>query len=111
MPETRATESEEVTPWKRSIIEEPATEEERAVAVGVGEPPMPAKIPKKKEDEKIKSEVEITTKDVMCIVHKGLIEGPIYLCPNCQTFYCLTCAYSLKAKGEKCWVCESEFRL
>ncbi len=57
-----------------------------------------------------KTEEEVTTfKDQkICVVHKGPISGAIYLCPKCETFYCLKCATHLKKNGEKCWSCKSE---
>ncbi len=53
------------------------------------------------------TEEEVTTiKDQkICIVHKGPISGAIFLCPKCDTFYCMTCAQHLKKNGEKCWSC------
>ncbi|MEX2715414.1 MAG: hypothetical protein Q6353_022110 [Candidatus Sigynarchaeum springense] len=57
-----------------------------------------------------KTEEEVTTfKDQkICVVHKGPISGAIYLCPKCETFYCLKCATFLKKNGEKCWSCKAE---
>ena len=63
---------------------------------------------KLKEIEKIESEIKVEDQKFICVVHKGQIVGTVYICPNCKTCYCLTCAYSLKANGEKCWTCNSE---
>ncbi|MFX1587328.1 MAG: hypothetical protein ACFFC1_04160 [Promethearchaeota archaeon] len=63
---------------------------------------------KLKEIEKIESELKVEDQKFICVVHKGQIVGTVYICPNCKTCYCLTCAYSLKANGEKCWVCNNE---
>ncbi|MFX1317396.1 MAG: tetratricopeptide repeat protein, partial [Promethearchaeota archaeon] len=65
-------------------------------------------ISKLKEIEKIESEIKVEDQKFICIVHKGHIVGTVYICPNCKTCYCLTCAYSLKANGEKCWTCNNE---
>ncbi len=62
----------------------------------------------KQELEKIESEIKVEEQKFICVVHKGQIVGTVYICPNCKTCYCLTCAYSLKANGEKCWTCNSE---
>ncbi|MFX1411397.1 MAG: hypothetical protein ACFFA6_13685 [Promethearchaeota archaeon] len=62
----------------------------------------------KKELEKIESEIKVEEQKFICVVHKGQIVGTVYVCPNCKTCYCLTCAYSLKANGEKCWTCNNE---
>lgn len=64
----------------------------------------------KKELEKLESELKIEQQKFICVVHKGEIVGTVYICPNCKTQYCLTCAYSLKAKGEKCWICNEEIK-
>ena len=61
--------------------------------------------------EKIESEIDIKGIEVICVVHKGPIDGPIYLCPSCRTFYCQKCAMALKERQEKCWVCERKFEL
>jgi len=64
----------------------------------------------KKELEKLESELKIEDQKFVCVVHKGQIVGTVYICPNCKTPYCLTCAYSLKANGEKCWTCNTEIK-
>ncbi|MFX1387152.1 MAG: hypothetical protein ACFE9M_08060 [Promethearchaeota archaeon] len=63
-----------------------------------------------KDLEKIESEIKAEDQKFICIVHKGQIVGTVYICPNCKTCYCLTCAYSLKANGEKCWTCNNEIK-
>ena len=64
----------------------------------------------KKELEKVESEIKVEEQRFICVVHKGHIVGTVYICPNCKTSYCLTCAYSLKANGEKCWTCNNEIK-
>ena len=63
------------------------------------------------ELKKTESEVDVEEKALTCIVHKGPIDGPIYVCPKCKTFYCTRCATALKEKGEKCWSCESDIKV
>ena len=63
----------------------------------------------KKELKKTESEVVVAGAKFICVVHKGPIEGRIYLCPHCHTLYCVKCAGVLKDKGEKCWSCEKDF--
>ena len=60
--------------------------------------------------EKAESEIKVEDQKFTCVVHKGQIVGTVYICPNCKTSYCLTCAYSLKANGEKCWTCNAEIK-
>ncbi|MFX1442710.1 MAG: hypothetical protein ACFFHV_04785 [Promethearchaeota archaeon] len=71
---------------------------------------VPSEI-EKEELKKTESEVDIEDRKILCIVHKGLIEGANYLCPKCNAFYCVRCAKALKKKGEKCWVCDSEIKI
>ena len=57
----------------------------------------------KEELEKTEAEMKIEKKEYICIVHKGPIkEDNIYLCPNCDTFYCVRCAQALKEKLPVC---------
>ncbi len=64
----------------------------------------------KQELEKVESEIKVEDQKFICVVHKGQIVGTVYICPKCKTCYCLTCAYSLKANGEKCWTCNNEIK-
>ncbi|MFX1447815.1 MAG: hypothetical protein ACFFCG_06725, partial [Promethearchaeota archaeon] len=43
-----------------------------------------------------------------CLVCLGGIEGfDIYICPNCSSIYCKTCAKALIEMENVCWSCES----
>lgn len=64
----------------------------------------------KKELEKTESEVGVEKKEILCIVHKGPIDGTVYICPGCKSYYCYKCANALKEKGEKCWSCDAELK-
>ena len=64
----------------------------------------------KKEIEKTKGEMEVDVVIDRCQVHKGPLLGITYVCPKCQTKYCLKCANALMEKGEACWVCEEEIQ-
>jgi hypothetical protein len=71
-------------------------------------------VPTQKEIEELKkteSEVDIEEKAITCIVHKGPIDGAVYICPKCKTFYCSRCANALKDKGEKCWSCKTDINV
>jgi len=57
------------------------------------------------------SEVAIDKKSFICVVHKGSIDGELYLCPHCHTFYCEKCAKALKLKNEKCWSCDRKITI
>jgi parallel beta-helix repeat protein len=40
-----------------------------------------------------------------CVVHRGVIEGKVFLCSNCNVFYCLRCKEALIDMENKCWNC------
>ena len=84
-------------------------EEIKKKVIKEGEMPMDANA--KRELEETEREVEIEKKQVMCIVHRGIIHGNIYLCQKCQTFYCDKCAKVLKLKDELCWTCGSDITI
>ncbi len=66
---------------------------------------------KRKEIEETESQMGIVKPKIICIVHKGPIIGPSYICPKCETFYCMNCARVLKTRGESCWSCKLTINL
>ncbi len=51
-------------------------------------------------------EVSVSKEKKICIVCKGKIgRNNIYLCPDCDTFYCLKCSNTLTTLENACWVC------
>jgi hypothetical protein len=54
-------------------------------------------------------EVSIAKKTRTCLVCKGKLVGPIYLCPDCSTFYCKKCSSILSTLENACWVCDTAF--
>jgi len=74
-------------------------------------PVVPLTAKDKKEIAATEAEMGVEKQAFNCVVHKGPIEGDNYLCPKCQTFYCVKCAMTLKEKGEKCWSCDTEIKL
>ncbi|MFX1495673.1 MAG: hypothetical protein ACFFBZ_15420, partial [Promethearchaeota archaeon] len=95
-----------LTEAETKIKEKPEIKEPVKIKKDAKKPDLTVK--KRKELEKIESEIKVEEQKFICIVHKGHIVGTVYICPNCKTCYCLTCAYSLKANGEKCWTCNNE---
>ncbi|MFX0037173.1 MAG: right-handed parallel beta-helix repeat-containing protein [Candidatus Hermodarchaeota archaeon] len=63
------------------------------------------------ELQKTEAEVSVEKEHHVCIVHRGKIVGAIYLCPKCETYYCMKCATVLKKKGETCWACHNKIEL
>jgi hypothetical protein len=73
--------------------------------------PIPLTSQEKEEIEKAEKEISVEKRQFICIVHKGIIDGSIYICPNCQTQYCSRCAETLQSKKEKCWSCNSPINI
>ncbi len=65
----------------------------------------------KKEIRKTEAEVSVEKESHICLVHRGKITGAVYICPECETYYCMKCANVLKEKGETCWVCHTQIDL
>ena len=63
------------------------------------------------ELRKTEAEVSVEKEHHICVVHRGKIVGAIYLCPKCETYYCMKCATVLKKKSETCWACNNEIEL
>ncbi len=78
--------------------------------LGVAEPEL-------SEEERIRemleteAEVKIEKDHFICTIHRGTIDGTIYLCPECHSIYCEQCAKTLKLKNEGCWSCNKEIRI
>ena len=54
-------------------------------------------------------EVSISKEKKICLVCKGKISRLNYICPDCNTFYCVKCSKALGNTENACWVCETPF--
>ena len=55
-------------------------------------------------------EVSISKEKKICLVCKGKVSRyNIYICPNCDSFYCEKCAKTLEGLENGCWACETAF--
>jgi len=55
-------------------------------------------------------EVSISKEKKICLVCKGKVaRNNIFLCPECDTFYCSKCTDALSNLENACWVCETPF--
>jgi len=55
-------------------------------------------------------EISISKEKKICLVCKGnLTRSNIYLCPDCDTLYCLKCSEALSDVENACWVCNATF--
>nr|MDO8109072.1 PKD domain-containing protein [Candidatus Sigynarchaeota archaeon] len=61
-----------------------------------------------KEIKATAEEVTAFKQAKICIVHKGPITGMMYICPQCDSIYCIKCATHLKESGQKCWSCGAD---
>jgi hypothetical protein len=43
----------------------------------------------------------------ICIVHRGEIEGPVFMCATCHVFYCVPCKEAILAIENSCWNCKT----
>jgi hypothetical protein len=59
-------------------------------------------------DHITEEEVTISKEKKICIVCKGKVgRSNIYLCPECDTFFCSTCSNTLITLENECWVCNT----
>ncbi len=52
-------------------------------------------------------EVSISKEKKICIVCKGKVSKLLYMCPECNTFYCVKCSNALTNTENVCWVCNA----
>ncbi len=64
-----------------------------------------------RELQRTEAEVSVEKEKHFCVVHRGKIVGAVYICPECETYYCMKCATVLKKKGETCWACHNKIEL
>jgi len=56
----------------------------------------------------LEEEVTVSKEKKICIVCKGKVKREnVYLCPECDTFYCKKCAGVLATLENACWVCDT----
>jgi len=55
-------------------------------------------------------EISISKEKKICLVCKRKLSGfNLFLCPDCETFYCDNCAKKLSEIENECWVCNTPF--
>ncbi len=60
-----------------------------------------------KVDEQTESEVGVIKKKEFCIVCNTSLKATVYVCPHCETKYCIRCAIALSERKEPCWTCRN----
>jgi tetratricopeptide (TPR) repeat protein len=59
-----------------------------------------------KAEEVEEEEMTVYKEKRICLVHKGPIEGYMFMCPDCGAFYCVKCVDALIEIENFCWSCE-----
>ncbi len=54
-------------------------------------------------------EVSVAKENRICLVCKSKLVRNIYICPDCNAFYCAKCSSTLAKLENACWVCGSRF--
>lgn len=54
-------------------------------------------------------EVSISKERKVCLVCKGKLAKLLYMCPDCNSFYCVNCSEALSNAENACWVCDAPF--
>jgi len=64
----------------------------------------------KRPDQITEEEVSISKEKKICLVCKGKVLGHnVFICPECETFYCENCSEALSNLENACWVCNAPF--
>ncbi|MFX1340615.1 MAG: B-box zinc finger protein [Promethearchaeota archaeon] len=63
------------------------------------------RISKYKKEDITEEEVSISKEKKVCLVCKGKVGRYMFMCPECETFYCEKCAHALESIENACWVC------
>ena len=50
-------------------------------------------------------EVSISKEKKICLVCKGKVGRYMFMCPECESFYCEKCAHALEELENACWAC------
>ncbi|MHA1148595.1 MAG: RING finger protein [Promethearchaeota archaeon] len=53
-------------------------------------------------------EVSIAKERRICLVCKNKLARNIYICPDCNAFYCQKCSTTLASMENTCWVCDAQ---
>jgi len=61
----------------------------------------------KRPDQITEEEVIFHREKMICLVCKGKVGKFMFMCPNCEAFYCDKCTYALIQSENACWVCNT----
>ena len=70
----------------------------------------------RKEPERRTKRIKVTDETItfhlerkICVVCKGDVSRVNYMCPKCNTLYCVSCSEALSNLENMCWVCDEIF--
>jgi hypothetical protein len=61
-------------------------------------------------DKRIEKELSVQKFRPTCIVCTIQLKGTNFICPTCETKYCIRCARALAKRKESCWTCRRPLR-
>ena len=93
--------------WYSGLREEPEKKEKSTLKKEVKVEGDLFRITKRPE-QITEEEVSISKEKKICLVCKGKVLGHnVFICPECETFYCKKCSDALSNLENACWVCNS----
>jgi hypothetical protein len=99
----------------------------KVLYIGLYEKPVKAKLPKKKIEvdapevtlietliqnrpvDISEEEISIYKEKKICLVCKNRVSKLTYICPGCESFYCVKCSQALMEVENECWACGTLF--
>ena len=63
----------------------------------------------KKPNGLTEEEISISKEKKICLVCKGEVKGfEVFICPECDAFYCTTCIKAICELENACWACDCQ---
>lgn len=62
-------------------------------------------------DKRTEKELNVRRVRPTCMVCTIPLKGPAFICPTCDTKYCMRCAKTLAGRKESCWTCRKRIIL
>ena len=63
------------------------------------------RISRTRPEELTEEEISISKEKKICLVCKGKVSRTVYVCPECDAFYCDNCSKALVNLENACWAC------
>jgi hypothetical protein len=62
-------------------------------------------------DKRLEKDLQIHKVRPTCMVCTIPLKGATFICPNCETKYCMRCAQTLASRKEYCWTCRKPLKV